>query len=377
MKKYFKLLSAVIASVMLFTACKSANVGKSVAIVNGEDIPYEEYLKKLEVFKFQLDNMYGENIWKEKAPNTDQTILQHFKGEILNKVIEDKIISQEAKKQGITADESKVKEYFEQSKKSIDENETLKKYYEDNKIDDNFINSMIREDVIKMALQDKYAKENGVTQEEVDKYYEEHKSEYSSEKVKASHIIILTTENGKDMSAEKQEEAKKKIDEIYEKIQAGESFEELAKQYSQDGSKNSGGDLGYFSKGEMVKEFSDVAFNMNIGEISKPFKTQFGYHIVKVTDKKSETEEEKAKAKEYIKSILQEQKFSKYIENLKKDSKIEKHEDAIANAEKDIKPAELNKKEETTEQTGEDNNANKGEQQAQTEENKTQDTQKK
>jgi peptidyl-prolyl cis-trans isomerase D len=95
--------------------------------------------------------------------------------------------------------------------------------------------------------------------------------------VKASHILI---KSGKDEAA-----AKAKIDEIYNQLKNGANFEQLAKEKSEDGSARKSGDLGWFSKGQMVKEFENAAFNGKIGEIQKPIKTQFGYHIVKVTDK--------------------------------------------------------------------------------------------
>lgn len=79
--------------------------------------------------------------------------------------------------------------------------------------------------------------------------------------------------------------AKKKADEIYAKAAAGEDFAKLAKQYSQDsGSAAGGGDLGYFGKGKMVPAFEEAAFALKKGEISKPVRTVYGYHIIKVTD---------------------------------------------------------------------------------------------
>ncbi|MCB0744604.1 MAG: peptidylprolyl isomerase, partial [Ignavibacteriae bacterium] len=95
--------------------------------------------------------------------------------------------------------------------------------------------------------------------------------------VKASHILI---KNGTDEAA-----AKTKIDEIYNQLKNGADFEQLAKEKSEDGSASKGGDLGWFGKGQMVKEFEDASFNGKIGEIQKPIKTQFGYHIIKVTNK--------------------------------------------------------------------------------------------
>ena len=89
--------------------------------------------------------------------------------------------------------------------------------------------------------------------------------------IKASHILVET-----------EEEANKLLDEI----NAGKSFEYLASAYSLCPSGAAGGDLGYFGRGMMVKPFEDAAFSLEVGEISKPVKTQFGWHLIQLTDKK-------------------------------------------------------------------------------------------
>ena len=90
-------------------------------------------------------------------------------------------------------------------------------------------------------------------------------------KVKASHILVSDESEAKAL--------KSQIDE-------GASFEELAKKYSKCPSGSNGGDLGYFRRGQMVKEFEDAAFDTEINKVSDPIKTQFGYHLIKVYDKK-------------------------------------------------------------------------------------------
>jgi parvulin-like peptidyl-prolyl isomerase len=89
--------------------------------------------------------------------------------------------------------------------------------------------------------------------------------------VKASHILVDT---------------KEQADLLKTKINNGESFEALAKKYSKCPSGENGGDLGYFERGQMVPEFEDAAFSLPVGKISEPIHTQFGWHIIKVLDKK-------------------------------------------------------------------------------------------
>ncbi len=89
--------------------------------------------------------------------------------------------------------------------------------------------------------------------------------------VKASHILVKT-----------EEEALK----LKNEISKGKDFANIAKEVSLCPSGQNGGDLGYFTKGQMVKEFEDAAFSMNVGDVSNPIKTQFGYHLIYLTDKK-------------------------------------------------------------------------------------------
>lgn len=89
--------------------------------------------------------------------------------------------------------------------------------------------------------------------------------------VKASHILVPT---------------EKEAQTIKTMLDEGEDFAVLARQYSQCPSKASGGDLGYFKRGQMVKEFENVAFSLPVGKVSEPVQTQFGWHIIKVTDRR-------------------------------------------------------------------------------------------
>ena len=94
------------------------------------------------------------------------------------------------------------------------------------------------------------------------------------------------------------------------KIQSGESFEDLAKEYSTDtATAANGGDLGFFTKDEMVEEFSNAAFALGVNEVSEPVKTTYGYHIIKVTDKKEAKVATLEDSKEEIRDILKDQKI--------------------------------------------------------------------
>jgi peptidyl-prolyl cis-trans isomerase C len=128
-----------------------------------------------------------------------------------------------------------------------------------------------------------------ISEADIAKYYEDHKSEF--ENAKAHHILIRfkgsSVPLGKDKKDLTEEEALAKAKEVQKRLLAGEDFEKVAKEVSDDTSPN--GDLGTFSRGQMVKEFDEAAFTMPIGKISDPIKTQFGYHIIRVDSRTSKT----------------------------------------------------------------------------------------
>lgn len=123
-----------------------------------------------------------------------------------------------------------------------------------------------------------------VSPQDVQRHYEDNAQQFSTpEQVRASHILLKT--DGKS-----EEDVKKLADEIAAKAKGGADFAALAKQYSEDESNNTkGGDLDFFGRGQMVPEFDTAAFALEPGQISDPVKTSFGYHIIKVTEKREAT----------------------------------------------------------------------------------------
>ncbi|MCY1692078.1 peptidylprolyl isomerase [Exiguobacterium sp. SL14] len=141
-----------------------------------------------------------------------------------------------------------------------------------------------------MLLTEAKSAKSKVTDKEIQERFDQEKVE-----VKASHILVAKESEAKDI--------KKQLDD-------GADFAKLAKEKSTDtGSGTKGGDLGYFTKGKMVKEFEDYAFKDGVeGKISDPIKTQFGYHIIKVVDRKEKKDFTLDKEKSRIKKALAEEK---------------------------------------------------------------------
>ncbi|MES5942629.1 MULTISPECIES: peptidylprolyl isomerase PrsA [unclassified Bacillus cereus group] len=183
--------------------------------------------------------------------------------QVLNNMVMEKVLIKNYK-----VDDKEVDKKFDEMKKQVgDQFDTLLKQ------------QGLKEETLKNGVRAELAQEKAIEKTITDK---ELKENYKPE-IKASHILV------------KDEATAKKVK---EELGQGKSFEELAKQYSEDtGSKEKGGDLGFFGAGKMVKEFEDAAYKLKKDEVSEPVKSQFGYHIIKVTDiKEPEKSFEQSKA---------------------------------------------------------------------------------
>jgi peptidyl-prolyl cis-trans isomerase C len=159
-----------------------------------------------------------------------------------------------------------------------------------------------------------------VTDAALKKAYEEGIKQIAEDKeVRARHILV-----------ESEDEAKA----ILEEIKKGGDFAELAKQKSKDPSKADGGDLGYFGKDQMVPEFADVAFKLEKGKISDPVKTEFGWHIIKVEDKRDRAVPEFDKVKDQLETYVMRQAQEEILNKLRQAAKVERVEPRSAPAKK-------------------------------------------
>lgn len=243
---------------------------KIVAKVNGKEISQQD------VFKFlnEIDPQVAQQF------NTPEGVQK-----IVEELINQELIYLDAKENKIDEDKE-YKDLLEESKKAL-----LKSYA---------LNKLI-------SVVDP-------SEEELKKYYEEHKEHFKKPEARvASHILV---------------EDKEKADEIFKELEEGLGFEEAASKYSTCPSKDNGGSLGEFGRGQLVPEFENHAFSMDIGGISKPVKTEFGYHIIRLEDKIEEKEKSFEEVKEEVKTqftrLEQQDIYLEKIEELEKKYDVEK-----------------------------------------------------
>lgn len=165
-----------------------------------------------------------------------------------------------------------------------------------------------------------------VTGEDISLYYRIHKAEFMTpETIKARHILIAAQ---KASSEEDRKKAKEKAGEVLKRVRAGEDFAKLAQEFSDDpGSKDKGGDLGFFQKGRMLPEFEKTAFSSKPGTISDIIETQFGYHIIKVEEKKESVPEPLDKVRDKVKERVfmefKKARIEEFIDKALKDADAE------------------------------------------------------
>jgi peptidyl-prolyl cis-trans isomerase C len=208
--------------------------------------------------------------------------------------------------------------YQEAKKKGFENNPEYKKKLEDFK----------KLTLISLLLEKEIEDKAKVSDQDIKDYYEKHKADLTTNnQVRASHILVKS-----------EDDAKK----ILGQLKKGGDFSKIAKEKSIDtGSAKNGGDLGFFSRGQMVPEFEKAAFSLKEGELGGPVKTQFGYHIIKVTGKKEGKVVEFDKVKDLLTQRVtaekQKEAFDSYMEGLKKSYTVEKNKEAIASLGSGIK----------------------------------------
>ncbi len=219
----------------------------------------------------------------------------------------------------IDAKLAKGKERFKDEqdfKKAIKELEMDEKELREYTLRDLFISNFVEANLVSKAV---------VTEAEIRSFYDTNLDKFKREEsVKASHILIGV--DGK-ATADEKKKAHEKAEKLKKELANGADFAALAKGNSTCPSAPQGGDLGFFGKGQMVPTFEKAAFALKPGGVSDVVETQFGYHIIKLTEKKpastSEYKEVKAKIEEYLKGQKVNEAIQKYLEGAKKTAKIE------------------------------------------------------
>lgn len=255
---------------------ESKELDEIVARVNGVDLDARRVVMMASAQRLELQAM-GRVLTDEEAG--------FLLGSTLNMLIDMELVIQEAEAQGLTVEQEKLDEELQRIKGQYESVEAYEKHLESSGVTEERLRKEARRNLLLQKYREYIGAGVTVPESEVEKYYNEHKELFTgSGHVRASQILVRFAA---DDPQEQKDNARKRIEEVQERLAAGEEFAVLAKEYSQTNSAEKGGDLGFFPKGKMVPEFERLAFSMKVGEVSPIFETSYGYNIIKVTDTKA------------------------------------------------------------------------------------------
>lgn len=318
MKKFKKVICLTLALCMALaaTACSKndadgaqSNLIKQegvLATVNGKAITQKQYDESLAAYKKMVETKYGEGSW-DNVMADGKTIGDYYTGgAIMENMIFELLLIDAAEKDGFAMTDEELKTELDVYKGYFKTDEEYQTFLKTNEMTEEYLSEAIKKEYIINHYLEKNIEGLVPTDEELQKLFEETKA---GEKVRASHILVNT-----------EDEAKAAI----ERLNKGEAFETVAKEVSIDPSKANGGDLDFFAYGDMVKEFSEAAFSMEIGDVSDAVKSQFGYHIIKVTDKKTDDTVTLENSKDSLTETYKTNKYNELVETLKNKATIER-----------------------------------------------------
>lgn len=337
MKKFFLFLFLNLFFLASLFAQEKVVINKTIAIVNGEAILLSELEKNLQPLLEQ---------YKLLTPAGEQTTekIRQLRKDVLNQMIDEKLLLQEAKKRKIVITKRETDDGIAEVKKRFPNPEDFKTELKKQGLTEVDYEKRVREQIMVIKLIDLEirAKVPPPKEEEITKLFEKVTNQIegtkntgldaqeeneitalakffqrrSAERVRVRHILIRVDRNAdlKEKSA-----GLARIKEVQGKIKAGGDFADLAREYSEDpGSKEQGGDLGFFVRGDMVPEFEKVAFSLPVGEVSDVVETEFGYHLMKCEEKKAKSKLTLSEVKEELEEYLYRSKAEKIYQEFHK-----------------------------------------------------------
>ena len=310
-------MTLMLLSTLALAEEKKEPAGKA-AVVNGVAISKDDFDREMDFYLKRAN---------ERGQQVPEAQMGMMKNQVLNSLIDRELLFQETKKKGIKVDRKDVTDEFQKIKQRYSKEGEFEQLLSNMGLTESDVQNQIERGMAIQQLIDKEVRAKiTMGDEEVKSYYDANPQLFQQpEQVKASHILVKLDA---DAPQEEKDKARKKIESVQKKAKKGEDFTTLAKTYSEGPSGPNGGDLGYFRRGQMVKPFEDAAFSLKPNETSDIVETQFGYHLIKVVDKKPAQTVAYADVKEQLSEHLKKQRIdseaSAYIQNLRSGAKIEK-----------------------------------------------------
>jgi peptidyl-prolyl cis-trans isomerase C len=310
-----------IVAVILSAALAGAVEPEAVAKVNGVVITKSEFERQLGPYLQRRGLPAGHN---EKTDKTGKVF--ELKQQLLESLVGYELLYQEAKKRKFSADTATVDAEIEKTRSQFPAPELFEKAMAQQGLTlATYKEYLGRALAIQKLVDAEYVKDVTVTDAEIHDAYTANLERFKTpEQVRARHILVKVDEKADEKT---RQEARKKIEEMAGQIKGGKDFAEVATAQSECPSKSQGGDLGFFNRDDMVKPFSDAAFGMKPGEVSGVVETKFGYHLIKVEERRDASVVPEKEVSEEIRESLKQGKLSKFVfgkvEEMRKKAKVE------------------------------------------------------
>lgn len=301
-------------------ARSQANTIPAATVATVNDIPITEEDVSLEVKRIQFQA-------KAMQKPIDESMMLAMREKVIESLINRELLYQQSKKEGFTTDEAEIDDSMDQIKQGLESGQSIESLLLEMGITMDVMRTHVGQaNTIQKLLEVTVYPQSMVSEKESRLFFENNPQYFKKpEEVKASHILIQVSPEATD---EEKLAARERIEAVQKKIAAGDDFADLARQYSDGPSKVNGGNLGYFDRTKMVKPFSDAAFELEPGQVSDIVETRFGYHLIKVYDKKPKTVYVFEDIKVRLGQLLQQQKIQKetirYLEELRKTAKVKR-----------------------------------------------------
>jgi len=319
LKKIFLLFTIIVLLTPVFDESGAAVTERVIAVVNGDAITLYDLNMAMEPVLKRIDEFY-------KGPNKDKVVAD-ARQSVLNRLIVDRLIDQEAKKYGTAMKDDDVmatiRSMLASQNLSMEEFEarlaksgvTIEQYKEKMK------EQMLKSRILKFEVNYKVS----VSDQEIGEYYGKHRDEYEGKDAVRIKQILLPFP--KDADGHRKEMLRAEAEKIHRSLMAGNPFDAVAARYAQNPQVVAMGDMGFLEKGTMVSAVDQIAFRLQVREISPIIESPIGYHIIQVTDKRGEglksIESVRNEIKLKIEEEKMEKKFEEWVDGLKKKSLIE------------------------------------------------------
>jgi len=265
---------ALVVPALALSACGTKKVPAGAIAAVGDGVVTQEQFDQ--IWK-QAEAQYASQEGAPEFPEEGSLHYNQLKASIVNYLVQNEIIKQRAAEMGVTVTDKAFDERMKQIVQQVGGQKKLDKLLAQQAVTQEQLEQQLKAQMLQDEVQKKVYSEIKISEADLKKFFEDPGNEAQfnvPESVDARHVLVKTKAEAEKVRA------------LLEADHSDANWKKVAKQYSTDpGSKNNGGDLGNFPKGRMVKPFEDAAFDLAVGEISQPVKTQFGWHVIEVTGK--------------------------------------------------------------------------------------------